>query len=67
MHKYYLIMLWPVGFGSANKVMHEVYAETRLQAIEEIKLLFPHLLLDDDGYNKIDSISYCVGEAYSFT
>ena len=65
MKKYYLLMLWPVGWsGSANKVMHESVKANSKEAIKEFQLLFPHLLLNDDGYAKIESISYCIAEAY---
>ena len=64
MKKFYFVQLWPVGNGSANRVLLEYQAKTKERAIEYFCQRFPLFLLNSDGYLKIDEITYTVCESF---
>lgn len=64
MKKYALLLLFPCGHYSGNKILSE-YTGTWKDALEFFQKTFPTIPLNENGFHKIKEITYCIAEFYN--
>jgi len=62
MKRFAFLKLFPAGWGSGNKVLAECQTNTIKEAQEHFQPMFPHIVLNCNGYAKVMETTYCIAE-----